>query len=72
MELRNQKLTLEEFFEERKKVLASWVTGGDPLLDFSVSIPFLKSLPEHKNFAIKLEKAKSQGQIGRASCRERV
>ena len=61
MELRNQKLTLEEFFEERKKVLASWVTGGDPLLDFSVSIPFLKSLPEHKNFAMKLEKAKSQG-----------
>lgn len=31
------------------------------MLDFSVSIPFLKSLPDHKNFAVKLEKAKSQG-----------
>ncbi|MDP2425564.1 MAG: methylaspartate mutase subunit E [Candidatus Izemoplasmatales bacterium] len=61
MELKNKKLTMEEFLEERKLVLASWPTGSDPLLDFSVSVPFLKSLPEHKNFAIKLQHAKGQG-----------
>ncbi len=61
MEVRNRKLTMEEFLEERKIVLASWPTGSDPALDFAVSVPFLKSLPPHKNFAIKLETAKLQG-----------
>jgi methylaspartate mutase epsilon subunit len=61
MDVRNKKLTMEEFLEERRQVLQTWKTGDDPLLDFSVSIPYLKSIPEHKNFAIKLEKAKDQG-----------
>jgi methylaspartate mutase epsilon subunit len=61
MDVKNKKLTMEEFLAERTQVLASWKTGSDPLLDFSVSILFLKQLPEHKNFAIKLEAAKLQG-----------
>jgi len=61
MDVRNKKLTMEEFLEERNQVLKTWKTGDNPLLDFAVSIPYLKAIPEHKNFAIKLEKAKGQG-----------
>lgn len=58
--IKNKKLTMEEFLEERKQVLASWKTGKDYHLDFEESIPFLKNIPEEKNFALKLEKAKKQ------------
>ncbi|MBQ7368665.1 MAG: hypothetical protein IJW60_03020 [Clostridia bacterium] len=58
--VKNKKLTMEEFLEQRKQVLASWKTGKDYHLDFEESIPFLKSIPEEKNFALKLEKAKKQ------------
>lgn len=58
--VKNKKLSVEEFLEQRKQVLASWKTGKDYHLDFEESIPFLKSIPEEKNFALKLEKAKKQ------------
>ncbi len=58
--VKNKKLTMEEFLEQRKQVLASWKTGKDYHLDFEESIPFLKTIPEEKNFAVKLEKAKTQ------------
>ncbi len=56
--VKNKKLTEEEFFNERKRVLASWKTGSDPELDLDKAIEYLKAIPEDKNFAIKLEKAK--------------
>ena len=59
--IKNKKLTMEEFLEERKQVLESWKTGRDYHLDFEESIPFLKSIPDEKNFAVKLEKAKKLG-----------
>ncbi len=58
--VRNKKLTEKEFFNEREQVLATWKTGKDYHLDFEESIPFLKSIPEEKNFAEKLAKAKRQ------------
>ncbi|MDD3171386.1 MAG: methylaspartate mutase subunit E [Bacilli bacterium] len=58
MKVKNVKLTEEEFLNERKEVLSSWKTGNDPQLNFDEAIKYLKSLPEEKNFAIKLEKAK--------------
>ena len=58
--VKNKKLTMEESLEQRKQVLASWKTGKDYHLDFEESIPFLQSIPEEKNFAQKLEKAKKQ------------
>lgn len=61
MELKNKKWTEEEFFTVRKEVLASWPTGSSPLLDLNVAIKTLKEVPEHKNFALKLEQAKKQG-----------
>jgi methylaspartate mutase epsilon subunit len=61
MELKNKKWTEEEFFEVRKKVLATWKTGNDPELNLEDAIEYIKKLPEHKNFAIKLAKAKANG-----------
>ena len=61
MELKNKKWTEEEFFEVRKKVLATWKTGSDPELNLEDAIEYIKKLPEHKNFAIKLSKAKANG-----------
>ncbi|MFA5007497.1 MAG: methylaspartate mutase subunit E [Candidatus Izemoplasmatales bacterium] len=59
--LRNRKLTLEEFLEERRTVLAGWKTGADPDLDLDRATAFLKSVPDAKNFAKKLAAAKADG-----------
>lgn len=58
MELRNKKWTEEEFLEVRKKVLATWKTGSDPQLDLDEAVKYLKSIPDSKNFALKLADAK--------------
>lgn len=60
MELKNKKWTEEEFLAVRKKVLATWKTGNDTELDFDNAIEYLKKIPEEKNFAIKLAKAKQK------------
>ncbi len=60
MELRNKKLTEEEFLAERKKVLASWKTGNDPELDLDKAVAYLKKVPDEKNFAKKMIKAKKE------------
>lgn len=59
--LLNKKMSEADFLAEREKVLQAWKTGSHPDLDFSRSIPYLKSIPEAKNFAIKLSKAKQGG-----------
>ncbi|PAB60078.1 methylaspartate mutase subunit E [Anaeromicrobium sediminis] len=56
MELKNKKWSEERFLEERKKVLGQWKTGEDVNLEDAVE--YLKSLPEHKNFAKRLIDAK--------------
>ena len=48
MELKNKKITEADFFKEREQVLASWHTGKDPALDFSVSLEYLRKIPEEK------------------------
>lgn len=58
--VKNKKLTEQEFLREREEVLATWKTGKDYHLDFEDSVPFLKSIPEEKNFAQKLAKAKRE------------
>lgn len=60
MELKNRKWSQEEFLSVRKEVLASWPTGSDHLLDLEVAVSNLKQIPEHKNFALKLAKAKEE------------
>ena len=56
--VQNKKISEKDFFAEREQVLATWKTGKDYHLDFEESIPFLKTIPEEKNFAEKLAKAK--------------
>ena len=63
MNVKNKKLTEAEFLEERNRVLATWKTGSDSRLNFDNAIAYLKSLPDSKNFAIKMAKAKKQGRV---------
>lgn len=63
MSVRNVKLTEAQFLEERQKVLATWKTGSDSRLNFEEAIKYLKALPESKNFAIKMARAKKQGRV---------
>ncbi len=58
--VKNKKLTEKEFLAEREEVLATWKTGNDKHLEFEEAIAYLKSVPEHKNFAEKLAKAKRE------------
>lgn len=59
MELKNRKWTQEEFFKERELVLNQWPTGKD--VDLKEAVEYLKKVPDHKNFAKKLVKAKEEG-----------
>ena len=59
MDLRNKKLTEEEFFGIRKEVLTHWPTGSE--VDFQEAVEYLKKVPDEKNFAKKLRKAKEEG-----------
>jgi len=58
MELKNKKLSEEAFLAEREQVLQEWPTGSDSGLDLTKAIEYLKQVPESKNFALKLIKAK--------------
>lgn len=59
MDLKNKKWTEEKFFEERELVLNQWPTGKD--VDLKEAVDYLKKIPDHKNFAKKLVKAKEEG-----------
>jgi len=59
MELKNKRLTDEEFFSQRDEVLAQWPTGKD--VDIEAGIAFHKSQPDSKCFSKKLLKAKAEG-----------
>lgn len=59
MELKNKKWDEADFFKVREEVLTHWPTGKD--VDLQEAADFLKSIPEHKNFAAKLRKAKQEG-----------
>jgi methylaspartate mutase epsilon subunit len=61
MNLQNKKIPENEFLEIRKEVLKGWTTGNDPALDLDKAVEYLRSVPDHKNFAIKLNKAKEEG-----------
>jgi methylaspartate mutase epsilon subunit len=76
MEIRNKKLTEEEFLKERKEVLSQWPTGKDD--DLEEAISFHKSLPDSKNWTKKLRYAKEHGEIyaitgmGKATIEEQI
>jgi len=59
MNINNKKISKDKFFEIRKEVLEQWPTGKD--VKFNEGLKFMENLPEEKNFAIVLEKAKKDG-----------
>ncbi|MEW8955584.1 methylaspartate mutase subunit E [Clostridium sp.] len=59
MELKNKKWTEEKFFKERETILNHWPTGKG--VDLQKAVDYLKKVPDHKNFAKKLVKAKEEG-----------
>lgn len=59
MQLRNKKLTEEDFFKIRGEILTHWPTGKE--VDLKEAVDYLKKVPEEKNFAKKLRKAKEEG-----------
>ena len=59
MKVQNKKWSDAEFFETREEVLRGWPTGKE--VDLQEAIDYLKKLPDHKNFAKKIRKAKEKG-----------
>ncbi|MPQ31301.1 methylaspartate mutase subunit E [Clostridium estertheticum] len=59
MEIKNKKWTTDDFFEVRKEVLEQWPTGKE--VDLKEAVEYNKKIPDHKNFAKKLRKAKESG-----------
>ncbi|MDZ4910257.1 methylaspartate mutase subunit E, partial [Clostridium perfringens] len=59
MEIRNKKISKEEFNHIREEVLSLWPTGKE--VNLEESFEFHKSLPENKIFSVKLIKAKEEG-----------
>ncbi|SKA90275.1 Glutamate mutase subunit E [Caloramator quimbayensis] len=59
MELKNKKLSRDEFLKIREEVLNQWPTGRD--VDLEEAAQYLKSVPDYKNFCVKLKKAKDEG-----------
>lgn len=59
MELKNKKLTDDEFFKERADVLNQWETGKD--VDFQEAVDYQKSIAPEKRFSYKLQKAVENG-----------
>lgn len=59
MDLQNKKLSEEQFFKIREEILTHWPTGKE--VDLQEAVEYLKKVPEEKNFARKLRKAKEEG-----------
>ena len=59
IKITNKRLSDDEFFKEREEVLAQWPTGKE--VDLDEAVEFLKTVPDHKNFAKVLRKAKEEG-----------
>uniref|UniRef100_A0A7C2P8H6 Methylaspartate mutase subunit E n=1 Tax=candidate division WOR-3 bacterium TaxID=2052148 RepID=A0A7C2P8H6_UNCW3 len=60
-ELRNERLSQEEFLKERKNVLSQWPTGRE--VDLDEAIEYHYKLPPMKNIVRKLRHAKEHGEI---------
>ena len=59
-EIKNKKLSDDEFYKIREEILSTWETGKDAL-DLQAGIDYQKSIPDHKSFSKKLLKAKEEG-----------
>lgn len=58
--VQNKKIPWEEFLAKREEIRLHWQTGQSELLDFETAVERLKNVPDEKNFALKLRKAKEE------------
>ena len=58
MEIKNQKLTDDRFYKERKEILEHWPTGKD--VEFQNSVEYQKAIPQSRRFGEKLAQVDSQ------------
>lgn len=56
---RSQRLSEEEFFKIRQRVLTTWPTGAE--VDLHEAVAYQKSLPDQKNFVLKVNQCPPQG-----------
>jgi methylaspartate mutase epsilon subunit len=76
MQIKNRKLSEQEFSQERKEVLAQWPTGRE--VDLDEAVEFHKSMPAGKVATKKLQEAKRKGEVyavtgmGKATIQEQV
>ena len=59
MDIKNKRISDDEFNRIRAEVLTQWPTGKD--VDFQEAVEYQKSIPEERRFAEKLVKAKNEG-----------
>lgn len=59
MDIRNVRISDDEFQKERKEVLMSWPTGAN--VDFEEAVEYQKSIPTKKRFDQKLQQAQKEG-----------
>ena len=58
MELRNKRISDDDFQRQREEVLTQWPTGAD--VNFEEGVAYQAALPEHKKFG-KSSEAKAEG-----------
>ena len=58
-QIRNKRLSDDEFFREREEVLAEWPTGQE--VDLDEAVEYHRRQSPDKNYALKLAKAKQDG-----------
>ena len=58
MDIRNKKLSDDEFYGIRKEVMEQWPTGKE--VNFEEAIDYHKAMPESKSFSRKLANAKKR------------
>ena len=59
MQLRNQKLEMDAFLQERAEVMQTWPTGKN--VDFEDGVRYQLALPDSKRFSNVLAKAERDG-----------
>lgn len=59
MEIRNVRISDDEFQKEREEVLKQWPTGAD--VNFEEAVEYQKNIPNSQRFDVKLQKADKAG-----------
>lgn len=59
MEIRNKRISEDEFYAERQEVLTQWPTGKE--VDLEEAVAYQKAMPESRRFGKKLLEAKRDG-----------